>query len=252
MNKYLDVIGNYKTELTENDFQFACRIYQDGIEKYKSRLQQYGYINFENILDAGCGFGQWSLGLSELNTNVYSLEYSNQRVNTFKDIINKLNKSNINLTQGSIEELPYQDNTFDAVFCYGVIFLTDWKKSLKEFSRVLSKNGILYINANSYGWYRFLWDTEHNKNESYDPKHLASKVFLNTWKYQNNLDFERGIDIIIEEEELKQYLVEMGFTNITFAEEGKLNLNGIDNSKPFFKGTYKNELAVYEVSAVKN
>jgi hypothetical protein len=107
------------------------------------------------------------------------------------------------------------------------------------------------VNANSFGWYRFLWDTEHNKNSSYDPRRLASKVFDNTWKYQNGLDFERGVDILIEPEELKLHLEKIGFKNIVYDEEGLLNNSNCTKSYPFFKGKYKNELAVYEVIANK-
>lgn len=246
------IIFNYENILRENDFSFLKRIYKDGIDKYLQRLVRYGFKGYNSVLDAGCGFGQWTIALSSLNNNVAGIEYSSQRVEFIKDAICELGIDNINIMEGSIEELPYSDCQFDAVFCYGVIFLTDWKKSLNELSRVLKPGGKLYVNANDIGWYIFLWETEHNKTSDYDPRFVVAKAFHNTWAYNNNQSIEKGRDIIIKPVEMKKELTDLEFHSILIEDEGCYK-DCSDNvaTEPFFLGQYKTERCVYEVAAIK-
>lgn len=225
------------------------RIYSDGLKKYEDRIVQYGFKGFEHVLDAGCGFGQWSLVLSDLNKKVSSIEFQKNRVNSAKEIAKELNKENIDFTQGSIENLPYGDGSFDAVFCYGVLFLTDWKKSLSEFCRVLKPNGKIYVNANGNGWYYNLIINEHNKTIDYNPREYAIDAFLNTERYNNNKKlYKSGHDVIIEKTEIRSEMKHLGFTDIQIDGEGKINAK---NAHPFFKEEYFGEVGCYELIAKK-
>ncbi|MDP2193596.1 MAG: hypothetical protein Q8K36_03625, partial [Alphaproteobacteria bacterium] len=59
---------------------FFQRVYSKGIAPYVERLQQYKFEKYERILDAGCGYGQWSLALSQLNKEVYACDADHKRV----------------------------------------------------------------------------------------------------------------------------------------------------------------------------
>lgn len=236
-------------ELSNKDQEFLDRIYSDGLEKYEKRIQQYGLVGKKNVLDAGSGFAQWSIALSKHNDKVTSIEFNKQRVEVSKQIAKELNIKNIEFLQGSIGNLPFQNDTFDGVFCYGVIFLTDWKKSLKELSRVLKKDGVVYLNANGIGWYYNLIINEHNKTSDYNPREYAIDSIINTERYHNNPNlYKSGLDVIIDQNELLQELTVLGFKNIIFDGEGKINAI---NPKPFFKEEYFNELGCYELMAIK-
>jgi SAM-dependent methyltransferase len=53
---------------------------------------------------------------------------------------------NFNLLQGSLINLPFESKSFDFVFYHHVIeHVSDPKKSLSEISKVLKKNGMLYV-----------------------------------------------------------------------------------------------------------
>ena len=81
MIDYKTVSKHFSSDSEKSFFQ---RIYSDGIIKYKRRLQAIGFSGEEMVLDAGCGYGQWSLALSELNKNVESLDFSKKRIKYVK------------------------------------------------------------------------------------------------------------------------------------------------------------------------
>src|SRR5690606_18535761 len=145
------------------------------------------------------------------------------RVN-FLEMYKTLNNlKNFDVAKSSIDKMPYKDAQFDAVFCYGVIYLTPWKKSLAEIIRVLQPGGKLYLNANGLGWYKHLWYTGHNSNESYSPQKMAALTWLDTYNYKfhNKVpDEERIYNIIIEPEEMKAELEKYGMKNIQMDGEG--------------------------------
>ncbi len=236
--------------LSQNDKDFLKRIFNKGVSPYVNRIKQYGFVNKEKILDAGCGFGQWSIAMSQLNDEVYSCDASQERVTFLKELSLKENISNINVQHGFIDRLPFEDNFFDAVFSYGVIFLTPWKKSLAELIRVLKPGGALYVNANGFGWYKHLWYTAHNKTDDYNPQLLAANSWKNTYNYNNGLDVSFPCDLIIEPEQLVKEAEKLGLQDIKWDGEGLLG--NPNNKDVFFQKEYLGDVGIYEVIGVKN
>ncbi len=237
----------------ENELSFVQRNYSTGLKKYIDRLLAIGFDGHNRILDAGCGFGQWSLALSQINKNVWACDGSRSRVEFLNKLLSRLNIQNIEPTKSYLEELPYENNYFDAVFCYGVIFITPWRDSLAELTRVLKPGGKIYLTANGLGWYLFLWREEHNKVSDYDPKAIAAQSFTDTLRYNRDNSFQAGMNFIIEPEEMKHQLIELGFVNIELDSEGTLHLNNTAvKPKPFFNGKYQNNVSAYEVVATKS
>lgn len=147
-----------------------------------------------------------------------------------------------------IDALPYAGESFDAVFCYGVIFLTPWRQSLAELARVLKPGGTLYVNANGLGWYMFLWQEEHNKADDYDPKSRVAQSFADTLRYDREGVYEPGMNLIIEPHAMDAELQKLGFSDLRTAAEGCLHLNSdAPAPKPFFKGAYNGQVGTYEV-----
>lgn len=249
-NKLTKLQKSYRSQFGENEKLFMQRIFKDGIEKYVARLEAIGFAGNEKVLDAGCGYGQWSLALSILNKFIEACDISTLRTNFLKNLSKELKISNLNIRQSGISVMPYEQATFDAIFCYGVIFLTDWRKSLTEFARVLKPNGTLYINANGLGWYMFLWQEEHNKAIDYDPKVIAAKSLADTIRYEREKVYEEGMNLIIEPKMLTRELSSLGFKSIELKSEGSIQVNK-KSEKPlsFFKGKYKGQTGVYEVLA---
>jgi len=242
----------HKHTLGHNNSLFLKRIYAEGIDKYISRIEAINIVNNSHVLDAGCGFGQWSLALAKCNQKVSACDISPVRTSFLENLSNSLNLSNIEIETCGIDKLPYHNETFDAIFCYGVIFLTPWKESLKELVRVLKPGGKIYVNANGLGWYNFLWIEQHNKADDYDPKSIASKSMQNTLDYERNSVFNAESQLIIEPKQLSDELEILGFQDIKIGAEGELWINhSVPEPKPFFKGEYFGLTGVYEIIATK-
>ena len=103
-----------------------------------------------NILDAGSGSGHFSESFMHCN-HVACVDYSLNMLSTARDIGHETYLANI----GS---MPFADNTFNRIFCIEVVSRIDRNilpGILKEFNRVLDKNGILFIScANKFSMLR--------------------------------------------------------------------------------------------------
>lgn len=237
--------------LSDNDQAFLQRIYSSGINKYTARLKAIGFSDIGNVLDAGCGFGQWSLALTELGNTVTAIDASKPRVTFISQAADLLGIDTLTTRQTTLDDTGLLDNSMDGIFCYGVIFLTPWKESLAELARILKPGGKLYVNANGFGWYKHLWYNKPNATTDYDPTEHAANVLLNTWNYANGQPIKPGYDILVEPGELQEELVRLGFENMQYGPEGTLldpKAGKIDVS-PFFQGEYLGDLGVYELMA---
>jgi ubiquinone/menaquinone biosynthesis C-methylase UbiE len=102
----------------------------------------------EIYLDAGCGEGTipTSIGAKLVGSeNTYAIDRSSSMLDRAR--INP-NLQGINFTEGSIQELPYSDNMFDAISCIAVLIHSnpeEFAKFLNESQRVLKPKGRLVI-----------------------------------------------------------------------------------------------------------
>ncbi|MEH7272701.1 class I SAM-dependent methyltransferase [Neobacillus vireti] len=95
------------------------------------------------ILDVGCGTGQTSAYIAEkykckitcLDNNEIMLEKAKKRF--------KSRNLSIETKHGSVESLPFGDESFDLILSESVAAFTDVSKTLPELRRVLKPNGVL-------------------------------------------------------------------------------------------------------------
>ena len=101
----------------------------------------------KKCLDAGCGFGRGTLFmLSNSAKFVTALDISENNIETARKNIKKFGFKNFKILKKNISKLPFKDETFDVVWCYGVIHhAKNTDKCLKELTRVLKKNGHLKL-----------------------------------------------------------------------------------------------------------
>ena len=111
------------------------------------------------VLEAGCGAGRFtSVVLKETGADVYSFDYSNSVEANFK---NNGPHQNLKLFQASIYDMPFEENSFDKVFCFGVLqFTPDPKKAVERLTRMLKPGGQLVVDFfPKKGW----WTKVHAK-----------------------------------------------------------------------------------------
>lgn len=95
-----------------------------------------------NILDAGCGFGEWVSFLEQEGYRAAGLDYS-------KELVDRLRETYPRLTwkEGDIRHIPWRDASFGAVISWGVIEHDEDGPSaaLRDFWRVLTLGGVSIV-----------------------------------------------------------------------------------------------------------
>lgn len=123
------------------------------MNKSHETLAQWGvsHLNIEKdvtILDIGCGGGvNVERFLKMTNEKVYGLDYSEISVEESTNL-NKLaiEEGRCEIIQGSVSELPFEDNKFDIVTGFETVyFWPDFVNDLKEVHRTLKDDGIIFI-----------------------------------------------------------------------------------------------------------
>lgn len=113
----------------------------------------------KKCLDAGCGNGRGSLFMASHGAQeIESLDISATNIESTKRNAELFGFSDIiNARQSSLESIPFADETFDFVWCNGVIMHTHNPDAcLSELARVLKKGGKAWIYVYGAGgvyWY---------------------------------------------------------------------------------------------------
>ena len=148
------------------------------------------------ILDIGCGGGYNVRRLLEASPNgkVVGFDISEESVRKAKKINKKEIGMRCRIQQGNVENMPFRDGQFDLVTAFETVFFwPDLSKSIREVYRVVKPKGRFAI-INNYG----------------DP----------------GIDWEKKVPCMKRHtaEEIKQFMGNAGFANITIAEKGNLFL----------------------------
>ena len=117
-------------------------------------------LSGKNVLEVGSGAGRFSqVVLDETQANLYSVDYSNAVEANFKN--NGHHAERFHLFQASIYDLPFAPQTFDKVFCFGVLQHTpDVKKSVESLVKMVKPGGELIVDFYPIrGW----WTKIHAK-----------------------------------------------------------------------------------------
>lgn len=160
-----NVAAEFAPVLRPSGAAFLRRIYADGLEPYQRRLAAVGFTSGGSLLDAGCGFGQWSLAAATYR-NVTGVDISPMRIAVCQSLARHLKYDNSVFLEGSLHSLPFPNATFDAAISYSALYFTDFERSIAELGRVLRPGAKLYISTNDIG--RFLMDVVENKNSTAD------------------------------------------------------------------------------------
>lgn len=102
--------------------------------------------NIENILDLGCGFGTNTLYLAEEGFQLWAGDKSEKCIDKLKSKVKKLKIENVNYKEIDMRDIPFKDNSFDAVICVSTLehgAINEIKSTINEIFRVLKPGGIL-------------------------------------------------------------------------------------------------------------
>jgi ubiquinone/menaquinone biosynthesis C-methylase UbiE len=188
-----------------------------GIPLTKNILYGENITYKSHILDAGCGTGQTAAYLyQQYKANVVGLEINPIMLEKAKERFYSLNLP-IQLIPGSVEKLPFQDNSFDFILSESVLAFVNKPTALREFFRVLKKGGRFIAN-------------EMTINTKLS--HSEEKEIMNFY----------ALDSLLMENDWRNLLEEAGFQEIVLKTE-KIAGNQANNTPEFnFSQNFEPEL----------
>ena len=147
-----------------------------------------------NVLDAGCGFGQYSYFIAKKfrNSNVLGVDINEERIKESEKFAREEGIENLKFDIADLENLNYE-GSFDLILAVDVLeHIENDVKVLKNFYRALKKDGLLIISTpSSLGGS----DVHSDEDASFIEEHIRHGY---------------------SQDEIKSKLEEAGFEDITF------------------------------------
>lgn len=153
---------------------------------YQSKSRQHPLL----LLDAGCGTGG--------NTWIFKDQYKIISLDISLTALKFCQTRNLErLVQGSVDLLPFPDDTFDGIFTMDVLYhlnVTDTISALKEMSRVLKPGGILLIQLPAFERLKSAHDVAIHTRQRFHIKEVSNLLDESNFKvkfltYRNFLLF---------------------------------------------------------------
>jgi len=139
--------------------------YKDLLENISNNIN-YSYSKKRNVLDAGCGTGNFEYHINSLhidNMFIYGIDYEISGLLKYREKINNANLVLADLTTS----IPFQDSFFDVIISNNVLYNIKnklRKNVIDEFYRVLKPKGVVIISNPKEGWRPSKIYAEHIKN----------------------------------------------------------------------------------------
>jgi ubiquinone/menaquinone biosynthesis C-methylase UbiE len=196
-----------------------------------NRINFYLHMHFlysfigqgKKVLDAGCGAGRFSIEIAKNDSSVTLLDISKEQLRIAKS---KLEESNLlskvdGIINGDLRDLSmFEDNTFNAVVCYGAplnYLLENREKAVEELIRVTKPGGTVLISVNSkWGVIRTQLGREDFDYTSFfgKPDYWYINEVVETGDLPQHEMVSHPPRHFFEAEELENLLVKMGLEDI--------------------------------------
>lgn len=146
------------------------------------------------VLDAGCGTGKCSIPFAKLGFKVIGVDISEKAIEVACQKAEEA-KLSIIFRVADLEALPFEDNTFDIVFCGGVLHhFPSLNKVEKELHRVLKEKGKLFAyEANRSNPITFLFFTFANLSRKFLALSSVERKFSVNERALSVKELERGL-----------------------------------------------------------
>lgn len=123
----------------------------------EARLRVLGEVRDLDVLEYGCGAGQWSIALARLGARPVGLDLSMNQLRHARELMRGTGLR-FPLVHADAERTPFADQSFDVVMCdHGAMTFADPYRTVPEVSRLLRPGG-LFAFSHSSAFHSACWD----------------------------------------------------------------------------------------------
>ena len=124
-------------------------VFRHPMSFYRQRVEMMGATGFDRVLDAGQGFGQWAVALAEKNGTVTGVDHGAAMCGVANILIDHYKVKNFTVVQDSLNnaEKLFKPQSFDMIWCWGVIMFTQRSVVMAAFNRLLAPGGKLFLGS---------------------------------------------------------------------------------------------------------
>ncbi|MFB3737438.1 MAG: class I SAM-dependent methyltransferase [Candidatus Velamenicoccus archaeovorus] len=151
----------------------------------EDRLHVLGEVAGKDVLEFGCGGGQWSICLTRRGARVVGLDLSIRQLGHARELMTRA-RAPFPVVNADGERTPFADESFDIVVCdHGAMTFGDPYRTVPEAARVLRPGGLFAFNIAS-PFHAMCWDDEADRVD----ERLHHDYFgLRTWD-EESVDFQ--------------------------------------------------------------
>jgi 2-polyprenyl-3-methyl-5-hydroxy-6-metoxy-1,4-benzoquinol methylase/uncharacterized protein YbaR (Trm112 family) len=145
----LSIAASFGAEWSHFDYERDNTWFSDVQERCKLFLKEVAMtaeeLRGKNLLDAGCGNGSLSIGLSQFGCEVVAIDVSPSVEVAYKHYATKGNDQT-HFVQGDLMNPPFKREVFDVIFSSGVLHHNpDTRGALRAIAKSLAPAGRIYI-----------------------------------------------------------------------------------------------------------
>ncbi len=257
------------------------KLFEESVELFNKRLDligfDKGFFEGKTCLDAGCGGGRNTIAMARLGAKFsQGIDLGEKGIENAK--MRSQGMDNTAFQVASIMDIPFEDEKFDMVWCAGVLMIVDDEDvALNELTRVLKKNGMLYLLVYATEGVRWplvnvlrpiaaqigqpeieramtVANMAANKRRTFLDDLFCPKLDFYTWERMRRMLERRGftkIERVAEkarldhEHNLMEYRVDLE-SLLTVFEAGQKDSFGAKENKGLFEEGYKAVLSVID------
>jgi SAM-dependent methyltransferase len=136
---------------------------------------------------------------------------------------------NVTVQQASLPEMPFEDRSFDYVWCSLVLNIVDKHACMREFHRLLKPGGRVYVLTNSWARWLYKAAAAREKGDAIGLRHALAAL-------QHGM--EEGAKVnYLDLDDVDAFCRSCGFAPIGAAPAGMLNLTGVPALQTGFGST---------------
>lgn len=115
----------------------------------EAKLDVLGDLKGKDVLEFGCGGGQWSIALARRGARPVGLDLSIRQLGHAARLMSDAGER-FSLVNANAERVPFADESFDVVFCdHGAMTFADPYATVPEVARVLRPGGLFAFNIST-------------------------------------------------------------------------------------------------------